>query len=254
MSAIMEQHVMPRLKSLSREEAIESVTLRTAGMVELSIEALLRKLPIPEAVQVGLYPHLRMVDIRLTATATSSRAAARLLKPLERALRRTLGDTIYGSGEERLEATVGSLLTRQHKTLGVAESCSGGLLSDLLTDVSGSSRYLRGSIVAYHNDLKRDALAVPSVTLERFGAVSAQTASAMAQGIRAFARADLGLAVTGIAGPTGGSPQKSVGLVYLGLADQRKTKTLRCQFFGDRTAIKTQAAQTALDWLRRHLL
>ena len=254
MRAIMEQHVLPRLKRLAGSCAIESRTLRTVGAVELSIEAVLRRIRIPGAIQVGLYPHLRAVDIRLTATAASRQATRQALGRIERRLRNALGDVVYGMDDETLEGVVGHLLVSQWKTLAVAESCTGGLLSDRITDVSGSSRYFLGSVIAYHNNVKRRCVGVPADTLARHGAVSAQTARKMAEGIRQVAGSDVGLAITGIAGPTGGTHEKPVRLVYVGLSDESRTRTQRHQFFGDRAAIKQQAAQTALDWLRRHLL
>ena len=254
MRAMMERTVLPRLKRLARGGVVESRTLRTVGLVELSIEAALRRLRLPEELQVGLYPHLRMVDVRLTVTHRSRPRARAMIARVETQLRRRLGTAIYGTDEETLEEVIGKLLVSRRLTLAIAESCTGGFVSDRITSVSGSSRYLRGSIVAYHNDIKRHALGVLPGTLERWGAVSAQTAKEMAAGVRRFADADLGLSITGIAGPTGGTPKKPVGRVYIGISERRGTSARQCQFFGDRTAIKTQAAQAALDWLRQRLL
>ena len=254
MRAIMARHVMPRLRRATSVGAIESRTLRTVGLVELSIEAVLRTLRIPSHVQLGLYPQLRMVDVRLTATAPTSRAARAMLARVERPLRRRLGRAVYGADEDTLEAVVGRLLTQRRASLAVAESCTGGLLCDRLTNVSGSSRYVRGGIVAYHNRIKHQQLGVPKADLRRFGAVSAPVARKMAVGVRRAIGAKIGLAITGIAGPTGGTATKPVGLVYLGLADGRRSLTQRCQFVGDRASIKAQAVQAALDWLRIFLL
>ena len=254
MQAILERVVLPQLRRLPGLPAVVTRTLRTVGLVELEIERCLRRLRVPEGVEIGLYPHLRAVDVRLTAALASRHAAQRAVMRLERALRRALGAVVYGTGEETLEEAVGHLLVTRRKTLAVAESCTGGLVTDRITNVSGSSRYLRGTVVAYHNDLKRGCLGVSADALARYGAVSSRVAGAMAQGIRRMAGSDVGLSVTGIAGPTGATAKKPVGLVFLGLADRRGVKTLRCQFFGDRASIKMQAAQTALDWLRRSLL
>jgi len=232
---------------------MESRTLRSVGIVELSIEAALRRIRIPKQIGVGLYPHLGAVDIRLTATARSPRAARGALTRVETKVRRALGEAVYGTEGDTLEGVVGELLVRRRRTLAVAESCTGGLVSDRLTDIPGSSRYLRGSVIAYHNDLKRRCLSISAATLARHGAVSAQTAKRMAQGVRRLTGSDVGLAITGIAGPSGGTARKPVGLVYLGLADGRGAVSQRCRFLGDRPAIKAQAAQAALDWLRRHL-
>ena len=253
MRAIMEQSVLPRLKRLKDQPVIESHTVRTVGLVELSIQAILQRIRIPEPLQVGLYPNLRMVDLRLTATASSHRAAQRALATCLKPLRRALGSSIYAEEEETLEGVVGALLTKQHLTVAVAESCTGGLVSHSLTNVPGSSRYLRGSVVAYDDRLKSEHLNVPSTMLARFGAVSAPVVKAMAEGVRRWAGADLGLAITGIAGPGGGTPTKPVGLVFIGLADGDGARSQRCQFFGDRAAVKFQATQAVLDFLRLHI-
>jgi nicotinamide-nucleotide amidase len=254
MRAIMERCVLPRLKRLSGADPIESLTLRTVGVPELTIEGVLQQIRVPSTIQVGLYPHLGAVDVRLSTTATSARTAQRILARLATQLQRRLGIIVYGTGSQTLEEVVGALLVKRQQSLAIAESCTGGLVSDRISDVPGSSRYLRGSIVAYHNDLKRQYLGLPATTLSRSGAVSALSAKAMAQGVRHFASADIGLAITGIAGPSGGTLNKPVGLVYLGLANRRGAHTMRCQFFGERDAIKTQAAQASLDFLRRNLL
>jgi nicotinamide-nucleotide amidase len=253
MRAMLQRDVLPRLKRLTHVAVSETRVFRTAGLVELEIEGLLRRMRLPREVKIGLYPNRRAVDISLTAAAGSRRAAQRILKPLEARLRRALGVALYGTDQQTLEQGVGRLLVRRRHTLALAESCTGGLVADRLTDVPGSSRYVRGSVIAYHNDLKR-LLGVPVPLLARVGAVSAPVAKAMAQGVRRMARADVGLAITGIAGPTGGSVKKPVGLVYFALADRHGVRSLCGRFIGDRRSVKIQAAQTALDWLRRYLL
>jgi nicotinamide-nucleotide amidase len=172
------------------------------------------------------------------------------LHRLEEDLRRRLGEAVYGTDGQTLEGVVGERLVRLGKTLAVAESCSGGGLSDAITDAPGSSRYFLGGIIAYHNDVKKRILGVPSQTLAESGAVSARTAKQMAQGVRRLTGADIGLSTTGIAGPGGGTSRKPVGLVYLGLADSARKLSRRCRFFADRSTIKALTAQTALNWLR----
>ena len=252
MRAIFDREALPRLRGRAGGPVV-SRTLRTIGLVELSIEALLKRLRLPSDIQVGLYPHLRMVDVRLTARAASARAAANRLRGAEARLRRALGQAVYGSDEETLEAVVGALLVRRRKTLALAESCSGGALAHRITNVPGSSRYLRGAVVAYHNDVKRTLLGVPAALLERHGAVSGPVARAMAEGARRIAGADLGVGITGIAGPGGATRGKPVGLVYLAMTDGRRARVHRHCFVGDRAAIKAQAVQAALDELRRLL-
>jgi nicotinamide-nucleotide amidase len=254
MRAIMERSVLPRLRRLGSGTAVATCLLRTAGVAELTIQQLLVRLRVPDTVQIGLYPNLRTVDVRLTATAPTPAKSAALLRPLEAALRRALGDAVYGSGDIRLEAAIGKLLVARRLTIAVAESCSGGLVCDRLTDVPGSSRYVRGGLVAYDNQVKEAVLGVPAATLKRHGAVSRHTAARMADGVRTLCGASLGLSVTGIAGPAGATPRKPVGLVYFGLSDGHRARTLTANFFGDRRSIKRQAAQTALNWLRLSLL
>ena len=184
----------------------------------------------------------------------SSQMARRALGTVERAIRAQLGAAVYGLDEQTLESVVGEVLVAQRKTLAVAESCTGGLVSDRLTNVPGSSRYLLASLVAYQNRAKQEWLGIPERLLLRNGAVSAPVARAMAQGIRRRVGADVGLAITGIAGPGGGTPTKPVGLVYLAVADARGSAVERARFYGDRAAIKGQAAQLALNVLRKRLL
>jgi len=244
----------PRLRRLPGRSAIASVTLRTVGLVELQIEHQLRRLRLPSPVRIGLYPNLRAVDVQLTTDNSSSARARALLNQAAARLRRSLGNAVYGTDQETLEEVIGRLLLRRRRTLAVAESCTAGLVTDRLTNVPGSSRYLLGAVVAYHNDVKRKTLDVPAALLSRHGAVSAPVARAMAQGVRHRLGATVGLAVTGVAGPAGGTTTKPVGLVYCGLSDRRGSTTLRAQCVGDRLSVKAQAAQLALDFLRRQLL
>jgi nicotinamide-nucleotide amidase len=253
MRAILAAEVVPRLRRLPGRQAAASRTIRTVGVVELSIEHLLQRLKLPRGIDVGLYPDLRAVDVRLTASASSAVLAGRLVARAAARLSRALGQAVYGMDEDTLEGVIGQRLRRKRHTVALAESCTGGLVTHRLTNVPGSSAYVRGSVVAYHNDLKRGLLGVPANVLARHGAVSGQTAKAMADGVRRMAGASIGVSVTGIAGPDGGSAAKPVGLVYIGLADGRRTRAQRHQFVGDRRAIKDQATQAALNWLRLSL-
>jgi PncC family amidohydrolase len=145
-----------------------------------------------------------------------------------------------------LEVGLGELLISQNLTIATAESCTGGLIANRITNVSGSSRYFERGVISYSNESKVELLNVPVETLERFGAVSEETAQAMAKGIRSLARTDLGLAVTGIAGPTGGTTEKPVGLVFIALADENNVEVKKFQFNGNRTNIKMQTAKASL--------
>lgn len=154
---------------------------------------------------------------------------------------------------EKLAEAVGELLRRQSLTLAVAESCTGGFLGAAITAVPGSSNYFLGGVIAYHNRLKKKLLGVPATTLRRCGAVSAETAAAMAKGVRKVTSARVGLAVTGIAGPGGGSPQKPVGLVFIGLDSRRVRRVESFLFSGSRAEIRNQAVEKALFLLKEFL-
>jgi nicotinamide-nucleotide amidase len=164
-----------------------------------------------------------------------------------------LGEVVYGRGEQTLAEVVGEKLAQQKKTIAVAESCTGGWLAKLLTDVPGASRYFTRGWVTYSDNAKTEELGVPVDLIEEYGAVSEQVAKAMAQGARENAGADFAIGITGIAGPTGGSEQKPVGLVYISLGSDNGCETKRLVISGDREFIRVQAAQRALNMLRLEL-
>jgi nicotinamide-nucleotide amidase len=165
-----------------------------------------------------------------------------------------LGEHIFSSSGEELEEVIGSLLCRAQKTLSIAESCTGGLLGHRITNVSGSSDYFQQGVLTYSNESKVQLLGVPEGLITQHGAVSQEVAEAMAVGIRESSGSDFGLSITGIAGPKGGTQEKPVGLVYVGLSWERGTTVTKNIFLGNREIIKFQSSQKALDILRRHLL
>ena len=176
------------------------------------------------------------------------------LQELVGRVREKLGHAIFTDQEEDLGEVVGRILRDKGMTVATAESCTGGLLGKMMTDVPGSSDYYLGGVVSYSNDLKVDFLGVSETSLERFGAVSEQVAAQMAVGIRKDTSADLGLSVTGIAGPGGETTEKPVGLVLIGLSSDQETRVKRIQMAGPREAIRIRASRFALDWLRRSFL
>lgn len=178
-----------------------------------------------------------------------------LLVDLERKIKISLGDDLYGIDEETLPGKVGELLRSNNLTLGVAESCTGGLIMSYLTNIPGSSDYLRGGIVAYNNEVKERHLGVKPETLEKFSEVSSNTAMEMAEGIKRALNTDIGLATTGFAGPTGGLSEAPVGTVYVGLSTSKENLYSRHFFPGvGRITVKSMAAKAALDLLRRYLI
>lgn len=168
-------------------------------------------------------------------------------------IKQTCSDELFAEGEDSMESVIGKLLLEQRLTLAVAESCTGGLIAHRLTNVSGSSNYFRGGVCAYHNSVKTELLGVEPAILQKNGAVSSETAGIMAKGVRRLLQADVGLSTTGIAGPTGGTPAKPVGLVYVGLALGDEVTVQRFNFHRDRLTNKQLFAQAALDQLHRKL-
>jgi len=250
-----ERFLIPRLRRAAGETVIVSKTLKTTGLTESEVDAKVSDvLALKGNVTVGIYAHPSQVDLRITAKAPAPGAAKRRITQVESEIRRRLGNLIFGADEETLELAVGKLLRKRRLTLGIAESCTGGLLQHRITEVPGSSDYFLGGAVTYANKLKTSSLGVPVPLLQKQGAVSAQTAKAMAVGVRKLTGSKLGLAVTGIAGPTGGTKKKPVGLVYIGLSHPGGVKALRCQFSGDRSTVKFKASQAALDLVRRHVI
>jgi nicotinamide-nucleotide amidase len=176
------------------------------------------------------------------------------MEKTEAEIREKLGDTVYGVDGQEMEEVVGALLKQRRLKLAVAESCTAGLIGERITNISGSSEYFERGAVVYSNESKTEMLGVPQALIERHGAVSGEVAAAMAQGIKNAAKTGIGLSVTGIAGPGGGSEKKPVGLVYTALASAQGVKTNEYRFLGDREQVRMRASQMALDMVRRHLI
>lgn len=251
---MVEKHLVPRLRRMAGGAVILSRTLHLTGLTESEADAKVRDLlALKGSVTVGIYAHPGHVELRITARAAGRAGARRLIAGVERKIRSRLGPFLYGTDDDTLASVVGALLKRRRQTLAVAESCTGGLISHRITEAPGSSDYFLGGVVAYANSLKESPLSVSSELLRHYGAVSPQAAKAMAEGVRRLTGSTIGLSVTGIAGPTGGSKRKPVGLVYIALATPKGTARRRCQFTGDRGVVNFRASQAALNWLRRYL-
>jgi len=253
MQNLLTHEVLPRLRGLPGARTVVRRELHVVGVPESYLMD--RIADITGIEQVASLPDSKgEVCLRVTVASESYDEAharcARIVSDLEA----RLGDAIYGYDGDTLEAVVGRLLAERNMTIAVAESCTGGLVTSRLTDVPGSSRYLVSAVVAYANAAKTDFLGVPLSTLAAHGAVSAETAAAMASGIRNRSQADLGVAVTGIAGPGGGSPEKPVGLVYLAVADREGIEVVRELFGDDRLLTKARTAEAALALVRKRLL
>ena len=193
------------------------------------------------------------VHVRLTAGAPDVRQARRLVAPVRREIIARTAEHFFGEDDETLESVVGKMLKEQGLTLAVAESCTGGLVGERITRVPGSSAYFLGGVICYSNEVKERLLGVPRSLLRRYGAVSAQAARAMAEGAASAIGSDFGIAVTGIAGPTGGTRAKPVGLVYTALAGPEGIRVEEHRFGGTRADIRHRASQAALDMVRVEL-
>ncbi len=259
MRELMREQVLPRLgQQLSgdgRDAVLRSRVLRVVGVGESRAAEILEDILANQSnPTIAPLAQLQEVHFRITAHAPTIGEADTLIDGVARQLRERLGDAVYGEDKTTLEEVVGTLLVERNLTVAFAESCTGGLVSNRVTDIPGSSRYLKGSFVVYHNDLKSTVLGVDPAVIEREGAVSEATALAMAQGARTAAGSDIAVAVTGIAGPDGGSEEKPVGLTWIALTDGTGTYTRRFIISGSRREVKLRASQQALDMLRMHIL
>jgi nicotinamide-nucleotide amidase len=252
---MVNRFLLPRLRRFGSGKVIQSRTLKIALRSESEIEEKIRDLmPQRGRVTVGIYPHPGEIHLRLTAWPATPPQARRRLMALEKKIRQRLGTLIFGNNTQTLEEVVGKLLRRAHKTIAVAESCTGGLLQQRLTRIPGASDYFLGGVVAYSNAVKTSCVGVPPSLIRRYGAVSDKVAIRMAGEIRERLHADLGVAITGIAGPKGGTRRKPVGLVYIALATDRGIPCFPYRFSGDRTTIQWKAAQAALEAIRMFTL
>ena len=252
---MMDEQVLPRIaKRGGSGQVLRACLLRTFGMGESALDAELADVAREGNVTLGFRTSFPDNYVRPVVRAGSAAEADALLADVCRTVRERLGSIVYAEGDETLEAVVGRLLSERKRTIAVAESCTGGLIAQKLTDVPGSSQYFLGGIVAYGNAAKRELLEVPAALLDRHGAVSVEVARAMAEGARRRFGADLAIATTGIAGPGGGTPEKPVGLVHVALADAARTHADHFVFPLDRLRHRTLTAQLALDWVRRSLL
>lgn len=257
MQPMFEESIVPFLenKSGGMRTVIVSRVLRILGLGESTVEERISDLVLEQSnPTIAFLAPKGEVLIRITAKAECEAAAKKLIVQPETEIRGRLGNFIYGVDDDTLEKVVVGLLKEEHQTVCAAESCTGGLIAKRLTDIPGASDNFMYSIVTYDNQAKIDLLGVSPETLQKHGAVSEETALEMVRGVREASGTDIAVSVTGIAGPGGGTPEKPVGLVYIGFADHDTTVAQRCLFAGDRETIRWQTANTALNMLRIYLL
>ena len=253
MTAMFDQTVMPWIVAMrGGQDQIFSQAFKVYGLTESKLDDLVKPIELEPGIKLSFRAHYPDLTLRVTV-AGASEEQRRFIETCKR-IRQILGSHIYAEGDTTLEQRVGQLLSERHRTLALAESCTGGLISHRITGIAGSSAYYLGGVTSYANDVKVKLLGVTPATLEKYGAVSQETALEMSHGIRERIGADFGLSVTGIAGPGGGTPEKPVGTVWISIAQAKNHEAKLFQFHGDRERIVLGTSQAALNWLRLALL
>lgn len=252
MEQIFDDSVLPWLKEKSEDNYQERI-IRCFGMAEATINERLRTLNL---VNVKLSYRMKYPEIliKLVARQSNKEASLELLKKLEKEITKRLGDVVYGGGDKDLAQVVAKLLLKNKFTIAVAESCTGGFLANWITDNSGSSKYFERGVVTYSDQSKKDILDVPLKVLNKYGAVSKEAAIAMASGLKKMSDADIAISITGVAGPAGGSKDKPVGTVFIGMATPEDGNAWEFHYPRDRKAFKQLVAATALNVVRLFLL
>jgi nicotinamide-nucleotide amidase len=258
MKLMFRDQVVPRLRQSGLVNLItvhRKINLFGKGESEIEAQAmdLTARGRVPD---VGITAHDSTISFRITATAPTEEEARLLIEPTAKLIYERFGSLVVGEGSDDVPEAVAAELAAANATLATAESCTGGVVAQMITAIPGVSQSYLGGVVSYANEAKIEFLGVPSALIDNHGAVSPQVAAAMAEGVRTRLGADLGLATTGVAGPSGGTPEKPVGLVYLGLATSKGTQTRRLDIGSDqpRDIIQRRSSKAALNWVRLTLL
>ncbi len=255
LKVVFEEACMPRLAELSGGVRLFTQVFKATGLTESKLDEMIAPIYTPyKNPTTTVLAGAGEIHVLLTGTGRSEDEARRVVSEVADRVEFALGDYVFSRGEESLEQIVGYYLMMRQMTLAVAESCTGGLVSQRLTSVPGSSNYFLCGVTCYSNSSKIDLAGIPPLLLEMNGAVSAEVAKGLAEGIRLKTGAAIGLGITGIAGPSGGTVQKPVGLVHLALSLNGLTEHQEHRFGGDRDRIRLWASQAALDMVRRKLI
>ncbi len=256
MRTLLIEEVLPRLTTWYKGKQLNSIqhVFKTFGLSETEINTRIDTLSLSQDVEIGYYPVFPDVHLSMTIRGNNKEKVEMQAREISHLLEKALGSYCYGRARDSMPSVVGKNLLTCVKSFSIAESCTGGLISHLMTTVPGSSSYFLGGVTSYANSMKTTYLNVKEATLHSHGAVSEQVAGEMATGIRNKSGADISIAVTGIAGPGGGSEEKPVGTVFIAMATKDTSKSYRFLFSGNREEIQQVAAQTALDIVRRYLL
>jgi nicotinamide-nucleotide amidase len=256
MRQLLVEEVLPKLSTWDEDHQLTTYQriFRIFNLPEVEVNRRIATLDLTPDVHIGYYPVFPEVHLSLIVRDKKTNNAKRLFKSSCNAINTVLGDSIYGINRESMEKVVGNFLRQKKLKLAVAESCTGGLISAILTNTPGSSDYFLGGVVSYSNSLKSCYLDVDPQLIEEKGAVSREVAEQMAAGVREKSGADIGLSVTGIAGPGGGTPLKPVGTVYIGISTREEHWVTKFLFQGHRKMIREITAQSGLDLVRKYLL
>jgi len=257
MESMMELTVIPRLQEKigSDQNILKKKFLLTTGIPESTLYERLGNLEeLLQGAKLAFLPNQFGVKLRLSIEGEDEKELQNKLLEVEQRIRGKAGRFIYGTGDDQLEVVVSRLLLEREFKISTAESCTGGLLGNMLTNVSGSSKYFERGVICYSNAAKVELLQVNEDTLAEHGAVSMEVAMQMAEGVKSTSGSDIGLATTGIMGPTGATADKPVGLVYIGYCDEKVCTAKKFNFGEDRLLNKERTAQAALDFVRRQLL
>jgi nicotinamide-nucleotide amidase len=256
MEYLMTEAILPELNKRFTSQIIIHRNIMTYGTGESILSDILTDFEseLPESIRLAYLPATSILKLRLTGTGTDQNILSDLINEQVIKLYKTIPEFIYGENEESLEMVVGKLLKKDQKTVSTAESCTGGNIAHLLTNVAGSSEYFKGSVIAYDNSIKTQLLGVQDYILTKYGAVSENTAKEMAIGVRSLLKTDYAVATTGIAGPEGGSDTKPVGTVWIAVSSERGTVSEKRGFGNDRTLNITRFSLTALNLLRKQII
>jgi len=256
MKNLIEENLIPYIKDKFSPSMIEkSKILKVTGLGESSVNELIRDYINKQTnFSFGIYANPEDIQVQITTQAPTEKETDKLLQSSVNQLSKILGNYIYGRDEETIEEVVGNLLKTKKLKVAVAESCTGGMLGEMITRIPGSSEYFQGGAISYSAKVKEDLLKVPPEVIKKYGEVSKGVAQLMAEGVRRYCHSDIGISITGIAGPGGATEKKKVGLVYMALADGKKTLTQKHQLFGNRQLVRLRSARRALNMLRMYLM
>jgi len=256
MKKLIEENLLPYLKEKFPPSVIKkSKTLKITGLGESSVNELIRNYINEQTnFSFGIYANPEDIQIQITTQAPTEKEVDQLLQFSSNQLTKILGSYVYGNDQQSLEEVVGNLLKEKNIKVAVAESCTGGMLGEIITNIPGSSEYFQGGVISYNAKIKEELLKVPQEIIKKYGEVSAQVARLMAEGVRKCCYSDIGISITGISGPGGATEKKQVGLVYMALANGKKILVQKHQLFGNRQQIRLRASRRALNLLRMYLI